>query len=266
MIGLLSNVNLEEVLGKHIGIFPLDFKSIEGASIDLTASKYAYSVSKKKSVVSGDRITIDPKDTVIVFTQETIFLDEHYAGACYNRISFSMKGLIHASSPIKPNYIGRFSVALYNASLETIVIKVKDPIVVVMFHKLDKPATVSRGNGKSSRLDLLQSLGITIQNEKTRHELTQYDDRDSLFETMKKCESYKRIEKKRAKKRAIAIAMAVGIGQVIIGSFLIGFLWKQLDQGIKQLFLAVAGTVIAAEVLAFISYLKSNISSDSETK
>ena len=87
---MLSNVNLENALGKHIGIYPLDLNRIEGASIDLTASRYAFSVNKRKSVVEGDVITIDSGDTVIVFSNESLSIDNHYAGACYNRISFSM--------------------------------------------------------------------------------------------------------------------------------------------------------------------------------
>ena len=249
---MLSNVNLESALGKHIGIYPLDSSRIEGASIDLTASQYAFSVNEKKSVVKNGVIIIDPGDTVIVFSNESISLDKHYAGACYNRISFSMKGIIHASSPLKPNYTGRFSVTLYNASPNPVTIHINDPVVVVMFQKLKKPATKTQGNGNGSRFDLLQSMNINVTDEEVRTAIVEFDDRKRLMQTMKESEEFKKIRKKTLMNRLKYYGLFI-CAIVAVISFLTRF-DQNLNRGVKSLLSAIGGSTISA-VLAGIVLL-----------
>ena len=61
-------------LGKNILIYPLDHCLIKGSSIDLSASKYAWSISDGKSLVKENNIIIPPKQTAIIFTNETIYV------------------------------------------------------------------------------------------------------------------------------------------------------------------------------------------------
>ena len=243
---LLSNVNLENALGKNIGIYPLNISHIEGASIDLLASRYAFSVKKKESVVKGERIEIDPGDTVIVFTNESISLDKHYSGACYNRVSFSMQGILHSSSPLKPDYTGRLSVSLYNASPRQVDLEVGKPVVVLMINKLNRPATIHRGKGNGSRIDLLQQMGITITEEEIRTDITKYDDRNSLMEVMKESDEYKRIKdrnnKKRIREGVIFVAVLLAIIMVMARS------WISHDLSAYSFFIPIVQAVFAGIV------------------
>lgn len=244
---MLSNANLESALGKHIGIYPLNSDRIEGASIDLTASQYAFSVNRKESVVKNDVITIDSGDTVIVFSNESLSLDNRYAGACYNRISFSMKGIIHASSPLKPNYTGRLSVTLYNASPNAVTIQVGEPVVVVMFQKLNKPATKTQGNGNGSRFDLLQSMKINVTDEEVRTAILEFDDRNRLLHTMKESEEFKKIrEKIRMKRLRYLVLLFIA---VVVGIFF--FMW--FDQNLNQVFKSALSTIISGTVSAILA-------------
>lgn len=252
---MLSNTNLEHALGKHIGIYPLNSDKIEGASIDLTASHYAFSVNRKKSVVKDGVITIDSGDTVIVFSNESLSLDNYYAGACYNRISFSMKGILHASSPLKPNYTGRFSVTLYNASPNSVTIQVGDPVVVVMFQKLNKPATKTQGNGNGSRFDLLQSMKISVTDEGVRTAITEFDDRTKLLQTMKESEEFKKIKRQtfmsRLKYWGFFICSAVASL-----TFLTLFA-NNLNPDIKSLLVAIIGGTVSAVLGGILLYIVS---------
>lgn len=241
---MLSNANLESALGKHIGIYPLNSDRIEGASIDLTASQYAFSVNRKESVVKDGVITIDSGDTVIVFSNESLSLDNRYAGACYNRISFSMKGIIHASSPLKPNYTGRFSVTLYNASPNTVTIQVGEPVVVVMFQKLNKPATKTQGNGNGSRFDLLQSMKINVTDEEARTAIIEFDDRNRLLQTMKESEEFKKIRKKILVNRFKHLALFI-CAVVAVIFFLMRF-DQNLNQGFKSTLYTIIGGIVTA--------------------
>ncbi len=232
---MLSNANLLNDIGKHIAIYPLKKpgnenafdleEGIEGASFDFTASKYAWSISKKVSVVSNGRICIAPHDTVIIFTNESISLDKYYAGACYSKLTFSMRGINHSSSPLKPGYTGRLSVSLHNDSDKEFLISVGDSIVVIMLNKLNKPATITYGNGKGSRLDILSSLGIEITVQ-DRSEIQKYDDREKILAWMKEEENYKKFKKKRFKKlrifNKITFLLVLIVFLIIMGQ-LVGF-------------------------------------------
>lgn len=194
---MLSNIDIKKILGKHIGIYPFNPNHIEGASIDLTASCYAWSIKEKKTAIDekdNSIILIKPNDTTVIFTNEFITLDQNYAGACYNRILFSINGIHHSSSPLKPGYTGRLSVSFNNNSSETFNIRVDDPIVVIMLHRLHKQANTTFGNGGGSRFDMLCSLGIEIDNE-TRNNLSYYDDRNRLLDEMKSDQEFKQYKK-----------------------------------------------------------------------
>lgn len=241
---MLSNINLEYALGKHIGIYPLNLDKIEGASVDLTASQYAFSVNRKESVVKNGMITIDPSDTVIVFSNESISLDNHYAGSCYNRISFSMKGILHASSPLKPNYTGRFSVTLYNASPNPVTIQVNDSIVVVMFQKLNKPATKTQGNGNGSRFDLLQALNINVTDEEARTAIKEFDDRTKLLQTMKESEEFRKIRKRTFVNRLKYWVLLISV--VIATMIFLTLSVNNFSSDFKSLLIAIGGGTVSA--------------------
>lgn len=212
---MLSNVNLIHILGRRVGIYPFDASHIEGASIDLTASCYAWSLKDKKSIVERDEIVIKPKDTAIIFTNEAISFDKNHAGICLNRMSFSIGGINHSSSPLKPGYTGRLSVAIYNSSDSDFTINVGEPILVIMMFKLRRHANATVGNGYGSRLDILASLGIQID-EHTRRELVSYDDRDNLLRLMKGDIGFKEYKKCLFKIRRIPAAI---VAVLIILSF-----------------------------------------------
>ena len=205
---MLSNVNLNHILGRHVGIYPFDANHIEGASIDLTASRYAWSLKDKTSLIVGDEIVIKPKDTAIIFTNEALSLDKNYAGICLNRMSFSIGGINHSSSPLKPGYTGRLSVAIYNSSESDFKITVGEPILVIMLFKLRKHTNATVGNGYGSRLDILASLGIQID-EHIRREVVAYDDREYLLRSMKGDAGFREYKKRLFKTKRIAVAIAV---------------------------------------------------------
>lgn len=248
---MVSNVNLVDDIGKHIAIYPLlkdnqagkigrafDLtRDIEGASFDFTASQYAWSIKEQRSAIEDGYIKIKPKDTVIIFTNEVLSLDEYYAGACYSKLTFSMRGINHSSSPLKPGYTGRMSVSLHNDSTRVFSIGIGDPIVVVMLSKLNKPSNITNGNGKSSRLDILNSLGISITDEE-RKAITEYDDRTKVMSSMKAEENYKEFKKGKRKKRKYIIQFFV-LAIICAGLSVLAYFGE-----IKDVFVACIGGIM----------------------
>ena len=71
---MYSDVDIRKHLGKHIGIFPLKEDNIQGSCVLLTASNLAWSVNSCASCVSNGKIKIAAHDTVIVLTDEVVYL------------------------------------------------------------------------------------------------------------------------------------------------------------------------------------------------
>ena len=247
---MVSNVDLLNDIGKHIAIYPLkdtqspgreqafDLNSdIEGASFDFTASQYAWSIGKKASAVSDGCICIEPNDTVIIFTNEAISLDNYYAGACYSKLTFSMRGINHSSSPLKPGYTGRLSVSLHNDSSQEFFINIGETIVVIMLQKLSKPSDITYGNGRGSRLDILISMGISITDEE-RQKICQFDDKTRIMDLMKAEENYKKYKNKKKKRQQIIIRTLIVlafIAIIVVAAYFVG---------IAEIFLAFIGGLI----------------------
>ena len=132
-------------------------------------------------------------------------------------------------------------------------VPVGDAIVVIMIHKLNSAATITQGNGKGSRLDLLPSVGIMIQDETIRKAITRYDDRKKLIEAMKESESYKIIEQRRKKKKLKSLILFFSVF-VMTGLFFALNIFKSDNYIVRWIYSTMGGiisTVIGGLLLAF---------------
>jgi len=147
---MLSDNDFRSKFGKDIAIFPFKKENVEGASIYVTASEYAWSLKTKKKICSNGEITIPKNDTAIIITQESVYLSENVAGACHSRVRLALRGLGHLGTPMKPGCTGRLLIAIHNHAKDEnkedegkdVVIGVNEHIAVLMFHKLTSKAEV----------------------------------------------------------------------------------------------------------------------------
>ena len=165
---MLSNISLKRALRRDVSIYP--FPAIEGASFDLTSSKYAWILSTKaRAEVKNDEekeiISIPPRDTMIMLTAEAISVSKKYAGIAKVRVTQACKGILSSTSPLKPGFHGRLVVAMYNSTDEPIDIILGEGIVVIMLFRLKKSASIEKGNGTEKRLALLPGLGYKLSPE-----------------------------------------------------------------------------------------------------
>lgn len=202
---MVSDSELLALLGSHIGIYPFIDSNVEGASVFLTSSQFAWSKETKKSIEKDNIITIPPRDTGIILTTEAISLDSLVSGICISRVSQTVKGLILPSTPIKPGWIGRLIIAVYNTNDESISIAVGERIAVVMFSKLKKEG-ISKDN-RTSRADLLSYVGIQEQTEELKNALNdrKYIDPKYLIDAMEESEDYLRFKKRKKKKKDLVV-------------------------------------------------------------
>lgn len=163
---MLAFEDIIESYGKHLIIFPANTSKFNGASVDLTASKWAWSIKTKKSIVEDDsNIVIHPNDSSIILTNEIIAIDNTLMGILYTKSHFLAKGLTSICGLVDPGFIGRIILMFTNHSDQFVKIKCEDdPITQISFQKLD--STTKKNYAKrSSHLHLLGSMGILIPND-----------------------------------------------------------------------------------------------------
>lgn len=125
--------------GKNIYVYPTTHVIVKGASIDLSASQFAWSVKSKKSIYNDKTkmISIPANDTAIIFTNEVLYVTNKIAGSYHSKVSFVAEGLGHIGTSLDPEFIGLSKLAIHNHSNKEFLLPVNHTIVSVCFHKLD---------------------------------------------------------------------------------------------------------------------------------
>jgi len=153
-------VDLERELkkSKNIRIYPLTYSSIKGSTYNLTASKYAWSLSSKESLVKGNKIVIPPNDSALIATKEVIWVSSKICGSYHSKVSIVSAGGGHIGTTLDPEWIGHSLITVHNhSSKNPLVIGVDKTFVSVMFHYLNKRSTAEQDN-HSSQLDYLYKI------------------------------------------------------------------------------------------------------------
>ncbi len=221
---MLSDNDIYKYLGRRIGIYPLSEESIQGSCVELSTSDMAWSVNTKGNCCSDGKIVIHPHESIIVLTKETVYVDNKFAGYCLLKVSIQANGIASICAPVKPGWIGKLFVRLYNTSDEEYEIEVGKRFIVMTVHKLRAKCGESTAKA-NARPDLLSNLGIRLSNEEqTRINRGYNADPKKLFKEMHKDEIYKEIikSKKRTIKAIIPIffIMLLVLIAVIVNAFM----------------------------------------------
>lgn len=127
-------------LGRNILVYPLERFVLKGASIDLTASKYAWSINDGKTLIKGNKIIIPPKQTAVIFTNETIYVSEKICGTYHPKVSLVSQGLSHIATTLDPLFIGISSITLTNLSDKEIKIPIGAAFVSIILYYINTPS------------------------------------------------------------------------------------------------------------------------------
>lgn len=187
---MLSDSDISRYLGKNIGIYPINEENFEGSCIELTASDLAWSLSTKKKVSSNGCITIPSHDSVLIISNETIFLDKKFAGYCISKVSIPSFGIISTSAPVKPNWIGKLLITMHNLSERDYILKVGEEFAILTIHKLQNKSKKIPLQ-PNARTDLLSRHGIQLDEKDTEFLAAQANgDPQSLFKLIKRDPAY----------------------------------------------------------------------------
>lgn len=161
---VLGNLSIARELNKNIFIYPLNTANIKGASLNLTASKNAWSLATKQSIVDGDKIVIPKHDTALIETEEIVHVTSKIAGSYHSKVTLVSKGLGHIGTTLDPQWCGHSLIAIHNETDDPVEIACNDTFVSLTFFYV-KGKSNSASQNHSGRTDILDKLGISYPNE-----------------------------------------------------------------------------------------------------
>lgn len=198
-MSVLSNVDIERELGKNIYIHPLKFvngecSNIKGATINFTASNLAWKVSDKTSALNSQKkiIEIPPHDTVLIETEETIYVSDKICGTYHSKCKHVSKGLGHIGTTLDPEFVGPSLIAVHNHTDKKIDIQVGETFVSIKLYYLNNKSTKENTNNPGQE-NLLNGFDLTSE-EKKWLDTDWRKSPDKLKKIMINSEPYKRIK------------------------------------------------------------------------
>ncbi|KOS69760.1 hypothetical protein AEA09_06145 [Lysinibacillus contaminans] len=176
---MLSNRDIfkEIIKAKDLAIHPLKLENINGSSINLTASEYAWYSAERKVIGDGASqtqveipgtlaanngvIKIPRGETVNILTQEAIWVSRKISGTYHSRVSLSAKGLSNISTTLDPKWCGLSLISMTNNSKYDQSIDVGDGIVTLTFDYLNKKASKDHVEIAASRQDIYKRFDMS---------------------------------------------------------------------------------------------------------
>lgn len=153
-----------ELSGKIL-IDDFDPSCLRPANYDLRLGEEAYVTTDKLPVrlsSANDTIAIQPGEFGILMTHEYIHIPTNFVGWISLRFSFKKEGLVNISGfHVDPGFTGKIIFSVFNTGPRSIVLRLKDPVFMIMFEKLDDHATAYSGVFKQQKhipLDIVTSL------------------------------------------------------------------------------------------------------------
>lgn len=192
----LSNKDISRELGKNILIHPFNEQNLKGASYNLTASKLAWRIEDGKTAYddSENKIIIPPGSTVLIETNETIWVAKNICGTYHSKVYWVSKGMGHIGTTLDPDYIGPSLIAVHNHSKTSIKLTPEkdETFVSLMLHYVKTTSSIPHLN-KAGRPDILKQVQVS-QDEDSWLDEPFRNDRERLRAELKKSEAFKKFK------------------------------------------------------------------------
>ncbi len=196
-IDILNELNTTKGLNIRLGLNeePIVKNRIHSASYDLTPSIVAMSskLGMLETVYKSDSLNtnsfyiyVRPKDTVLIVSNEFIYLPHNISGYVTSRVSNVVHGFGHISTTVDPNWRGALLIALSNPSNHSLKVNVgtttlydgsnhlvvadeQNTLATLTLHYLCNSNNTVDTSYKSMRVDLLKSIKYD-----QRHDIKSY--------------------------------------------------------------------------------------------
>ncbi|MBN3889727.1 MAG: hypothetical protein HWQ43_11315 [Nostoc sp. JL31] len=202
---------IDELVRGKILFYPFKKENLQGCVLGLTASDFAYSIEKQVLLTietdanSNTRFfEITAGDTVLVFTNECVALNNYYCGTIHSKVKMVSRGLGHLGTKVNPGWSGILSIPIQNVSNRSNRINVDEVIAYLVFHKLSSRSLDIVAEHKSGRLNdfpgnVPQQLNEWIHDSKNPW---RNGDRKALQQRLKASSEYQEVKKNLDQERA----------------------------------------------------------------
>lgn len=180
--GMLSDADIHElILSKEIVITNFNKKNLTPLGYNLTPTDFILSVRNQLLVKIHSKefekyCYIEPNDTVLILTRESIAVSKNIAGTFHSKVGIVSLGFGHISTTLDPLWRGPLLISLNNPTSKPIkftlakIEKVQDDessdidysyihksFVTLIFHKLLTPSIIGHDNS-AARFDQLKNI------------------------------------------------------------------------------------------------------------
>ncbi len=192
---VLGVEDIYKEIGKNIFVYPLNIDNIKANTINLTASKYAWSIKTKKNICKdGTEIIIEPNDTALIYTKEAIYVSKKIGGTYHSKVSLVSNGLGHIGTTLDPEYMGLSLIAVHNHSSLKYLLKVGTTFVSIMFYYLKTPTYIISHNNIPGQTNILQNYDNLSEFEEWTENNDWVNEKRKLMRIMRQSKEYKEMK------------------------------------------------------------------------
>ncbi|MGB3205860.1 MAG: hypothetical protein WBB28_12795 [Crinalium sp.] len=155
-----------------IAIKPFNPNYLTPVGYDLSIGIKGFSWEKKSEIdiENEGKIEIEPNDTVVVETLESISLSKQVGATIHSMATRAvLQGLSHISTTIDPGWNGKLLISFHNYKDTSVELRFKDSFCTVCFYRVESESQVSLGR-PPDRVDLWQNLIEVARQERKRQE------------------------------------------------------------------------------------------------
>ena len=160
------------ISSQDIAISNFEEESLTPVGYDLRIGEKGFSWKRLQELIigKGSPLRIEPHDTVVVETYESVRLSKNIGGTLHAMATLTLRcGLSHVSTTVDPGWTGKLLIALHN-NLETPVeLNFKDIFCTICFYQLQSEARKDIGR-PPNRKDIWDELLDKARDERDRLE------------------------------------------------------------------------------------------------
>lgn len=166
---MLSDVDITKLLNKEIVVHPYNEENLTPLGYNLTPSDFVFSVSTKELINDEDGYySIKPNDTVLVLTEESVWVSKRIAGTFHSKVGVVSSGFGHISTTLDPNWSGPLLISLNNPTNMTLKLPKNKTFITLIFYTLNTISKKDHDNNPS-RTDIL----LKISDDMLRKDLSE---------------------------------------------------------------------------------------------
>lgn len=232
---MLSDADIQVKIGsKDISISNFEEDSLTPVGYDLRVGGRGFSWTKLEeiSVGKGNPLKIEPNDTVVIETYESVRLSKDISGTLHAMATLTLRrGLSHISTTVDPGWAGKLLVSLHNNLSIPVELNYKDPFCTICLYQVQSAALKEVGRSPN-RKDIWDELIDKAREVKDRQE-----------------KKKKREDEEQNRQKIRFLIWRVFIFLLVLGVGVTGSLWLEPQQATFLIATLTAAVVLLPDIL-----------------